>query len=333
MTTFITKIINKIDEKPMLYFTCDSDNIISNAVKAHDIHILISGLSGIGKLMSLLYHLKFSPYGSIKNELRYFRNEPTLNKILLHDNIFYLNFAEINNNSDMTLYFDYIRKLNRTINIDGKKKIFICHHVETLNNIYQHQLAYELERGIILFWLICNNTSIILKKIISSCFNIRKKPLSLIEFKSIYYWKIGKIFKKNDNELVSKLYEIYKNNNYNMNYTMKQIIWCIKNNNIETTPIQTAIILPLIKKYGKLSSIEKMEDIRTHLIGLISLNISANLIINTVISYILNTKLSQSIKIDILNIAANASHLCTKSIKHLPILEEFILQIIYKYFT
>ena len=138
---------------------------------------------------------------------------------------------------------------------------------------------------------------------------------------------------------VNAMYSVYVYNDYHWGYTLAQIKWSLEQmrdgraTEIDITPIQNKVVMPLIKKYGKLTSIMKMEDIRTHLMGLLSLNISPHMILQIATRHYLNSMLKTEIKKEIIQLAASSSQLAAKTEKHLPILENFFFKIIYSYFV
>lgn len=347
----VIKTLDKITSNPNLFFSRNSLENIANLASSIDIHLLFVGKSGIGKLANIFYLLEKNPFCNqykyqIGHQLfKQYDNKPSrsdellLDKILFYDNIYLFDFAIISNN-ELLQYFDFIRKINTTYNLDGRKKIIIGRHIDVLPIIYQKQLGEEMEKSIALFWLTSSNYSNINMKRCGTSALIRISVLSKDEFLNISYWKLGSIYRKKWGEMVNSFYTIYENNNHNMAYTMAQIKWNlieIKNGNIkevDVIPIQNKVILPLISSLAKLSSINKIDNIKNHLNGLLALNLNPNMIIKICLEcYLNNTKLKNSKKNRMIELASNSSREIAKSGKHQVILERFFYQIIEIYFT
>ena len=346
MDKTLLRTLDKFRDNPNLFFYRDSTAHLANLAASLDLHILFIGVAGCGKLANAIYLLQSNPYGIKRCDLGIFKsydNKPTrsdevkLDKILYYENVFFIDF-EIIPSSELCAYFDFLTLLSETKNIDGKKKIIIGRHVDSLSVIYQKRLGDAMEKATALFWLTSSHLSRINKKITSSCALTNIKPFTYDEFVKIDYWRLGKIFKTATEIAVSAMYSVYVNNGYHWGYTLAQIKWSLeqmrdgKSKEIEITPIQNKIIMPLVKKYGKLTSIMKMEDIRTHLMGLLSLDISPHMILQIATTHYLNSKLKNEIKLQIVELAASSSKLLAQTEKHLPILENFFFKIIYSYF-
>ena len=352
----IKKILDNINNSPNLFFYRDNTNNIKKLVDSSDLNLIFTGIEGCGKFANILYLLQYSPFcpNSIKNndinlnKFKYYDNKPSksdeilLNKILYYENIFIIDFDLISNN-ELYAYFDFIKSITNTCNLDKKKKIIICRHIDALPIIYQKQLGANMEKTNSIFLLATSHLCRVNKKILSSSAIIRIPAISFKDFIKLDYW-INISTKKKYIDIINSLYSIYVNNNYHWGYTLAQIKWNLNkwnlkqiHNNIINTfdiiPIQNKIILPLITKYSKLSNIIKLEDIRSHLMALLSLNISPNIIIRTSTQYYLNTKVKYDIKIKIIEFAAHTSRLISKTEKHLPILENFFYKIINLYFS
>jgi hypothetical protein len=348
----IQKTLDKISNNPNLFFPRTNIQELYNLANSIDIHLLFVGKTGIGKFATIFHLLNKRKTELNYNIFKHYDNKPSksdeilLDKILFFDNIFIFDFAIITSN-ELSYYFDFIRSINSTYNLDGRKKIIIGRHINELPLIFQKQLGKEMEKSIALFWLTTSNYSNINMKIRGTSALVKIPILTKEEFLQISYWKLSSIYRKKWGETVNNFYSIYVNNNYHMGYTLAQIKWNLtemKNGSIvdiDIVPIQHKIIFPLITSLAKLSSINKLENIKNHLSGLLALNINPNMIIQICVDYYLNlnlhkngiTKLDDKKKMKIVELGANSSKLIARTGKHLVILETFCYQIIDIYFN
>lgn len=347
MDKSLLRTLNKFSTNPNLFFYRDSTAKLANLAASPDLHLLFTGISGCGKLANAVYLLQHNPFGIKRCDLAIFKsydNKPTrsdeirIDKILYYDNIFLIDF-EIIPSSELNAYFDFISNLSETSNIDGRKKIIIGRHVDALPTVFQKRLGDAMEKASSLFWLTSAYPGFINNKITASSAIIRITPFTYEDFIKIDYWRLGKIYRKAVEIAVSAMYSVYVNNNYNWGLTIAHIKWSLqqmqagKFKEIDIIPIQNKLIIPIIKKYSKLTSIIKLEDIRTHLMGLLSINMSPHMIVNLATQHYLNTRVKPEIKRQIVELAASSSRLLAQTEKHLPILENFFFQIINCYFS
>ena len=348
MDKSVIQIFEKIRANPDIFFQRNCTAQLANLAASPDLHLLFTGITGCGKLSNIIYLLKYNPFCNGKSydlaTFKPYNNKPThsdeilLNKILYCDNIFFIDF-QIITSSELGVYFDFITSLSETTNLDGRKKIIIGRHITDLPLIFQKRLGDAMEKSVVIFWLTASNTSLLNKKIAASCALIRVTPFQYDDFIKIEYWRLNKIHRKAQAIAVKAMYSVYVNNNYNWGYTLAQIKWSLeqmlagKSVEIETIPIQNKIVLPLIKKYGKLTSIVKLEDIRTHLSGLISLDISPQMILTIATQHYLSSKMNNNLKAQIVELAASSSRNLAQTEKHLVILENFFYNVINLYFS
>ena len=345
------------------YYCMSSDT--SNDIQMYKYNNIIKWKSYINKMVTFSSRNNISSASELSDSSSTSSNttnEDSLHKILYYDNYYYLDIASLSSN-EMQPYFKFIQMMNANTNINNnhnnhnnnyQKKIFIIKNVDKLSALYQKILGRELEIHFnILFWLISNKPHCISSKIKANCLYYIIKPLSKLEFGNIYIWNMQEYYKKMPIKLlINNLYNIYRNNRYNIGNTFLQIIYTLKqlldqnqnqnqnkNNgelnikNMICINLQQQIIENLIKKYCKLTNLNNMTNIRLIFTNLIVLNCDYDSIIIDIVNKILSYNIPISKKQIIIQLASSSSILLIKSDKAIIILEHFFMKLIYILFT
>lgn len=319
-----------------------------------DIPLLIYGLKGCGKLTAILGLIVYFPgylqdieniYDSRKiNNLYYMKIlDREYDKLLVYENIYYLNIDILSNTTEIGLYLKHIYKIGKSYSIDGGKKVIIIGHIEKCNVESQKYINYIIDK-------LTANTSYIFTttklnnldyKIKSSCAKINFGYLDEKEFSRIFTFN----YKKNDifeskhclPEYIKHYYQIYVNNYYNIGNTISQIKYIIGTQDITLAKLKTDenqqslmynIVKNFIRKKLKLSTVNSALEIRKFLYTLLSLNIDLLEFSKYLIKQLLASKINNNSKALIINKAGELSYEFTKMNKEVISVESFIYNII-----
>ena len=315
-----------------------------------DIPILLYGLSGCGKLSAVLGLLPLTqiylPYRNktIPNPENIVNNivhmkilDKEFNKIMYYDNLYIISFRNLNTNIEKMDYLRYIFKLSKTRSIDENKKIFILTNIEFCNEEQQRYICMILDKipEHSVFILITSNLSYLNKKIKTFCACVNHSYLKETEFYKIFKNNYEKCYPSNFLSpcYITKYYEIYKNNNYNIGQTISQIkyILSIKDITIEKIKINECeynitdkIAKNFIKKHMKLTLINNVSEVRKILYMMVSININLLDFSKALIRNLLNGKLSYEVKSAIINKGNELSVNFTKMNKNIIAFEIFV---------
>lgn len=320
-----------------------------------DIPLLIYGLKGCGKLTAILGLINHLPgylpdieniYDSRKiNNLYYMKIlDREYEKLLVYENLYYLNIDILSNTTEIGLYLKHIYKIGKSRSIDGGKKVIIIANIEKCNIEAQKYINYILDK-------LSANTSYIFittklnnldYKIKSSCARINFGYLDEKEFSKIFTFNYRK-----DNIFESKhflpaymkhYYQIYVNNQYNIGNTISQIKYIIQTQDITLEKLKTDeyrqslmhnIVRNFIKKKLKLSTINSALEIRKFLYTLLSLNIDLLEFSRYLTKQLLSSKINVGSKALIITKAGVLSYEFKKINKEVISVESFIYDIIH----
>ena len=185
-----------------------------------DIPLLIYGLKGCGKLTAVLGLIIHFPgylqdieniYDARKiNNLYYMKIlDREYEKLLVYENIYYLNIDILSNTTEIGLYLKHIYKIGKSRSIDGGKKVIIIAHIEKCNTEAQKYINFILDK-------LNANTSYIFTttklnnleyKIKSSCARINFGYLDEKEFSRIFTFNYKTNY--NDTQETNNYYKKY----------------------------------------------------------------------------------------------------------------------------
>lgn len=330
-----------------------------------DMPILVYGAKGCGKITAILGLINntslYCPNNiSLENEEElgickasfcekinnvYFMKilDKDYEKILVYENVYYLNINILSNATEITIYIKYIYKLSRGVSIDGTKKIIIISNIDKCNIESQKYINYMLDKlnGNAVYIFTTSKINNLIHKIKSSCVNINFGYLNETEFIKIFSFN----YKKTKQEYLASYYKIYCNTQYNIGNTIAQIKYIIDtkinildtqangkgNGNIYlyTHSLMYNIVKNFIKKYLKLSSIHNALDIRKFIYTLLSLNFDLLNFAKELITQLLDSKLNTTIKELLITKSGVLSLELNKINKEVIIIEKFIYDVIY----
>jgi DNA polymerase III delta prime subunit len=329
-----------------------------------DIPLLIYGLKGCGKLTTVLGLINHFPgylqdieniYDARKiNNLYYMKIlDREYEKLLVYENLYYLNIDILSNTTEIGLYLKHIYKIGKNRSIDGGKKVIIIAHIEKCNTEAQKYINFILDK-------LNANTSYIFTttklnnleyKIKSSCARINFGYLDEKEFSRIFTFNYNTTNNTTSGSFESKhflpayiknYYQIYVNNHYNIGNTISQIKYIIETQDITLEKLKTDeyrqslmhnIVKNFIKKKLKLSTVNSALEIRKFLYTLLSLNIDLLEFSKYLTKQLLASKINDNSKALIINKAGELSYEFKKINKEVISVESFIYDIIHIIYT
>ena len=322
-----------------------------------DIPILVSGLSGCGKLTTVLGMMPQCPayYPSIENRnvgedsrmvnnITYLKSLDATNypKIIMYENLYVCNIATLINNTEIMGYLEQIYKLARSRSIDASRKIFIICHIELCTHEHQRYITFMLDK-------INSSTSYILttthgnqidKKIRTFCATLRFEYPNEAEFVDIFKTNLGTILEKKHLSALylKKYWEIYQNNKWNIGRTIAQIKWLLSCSDISLERLKLEenrsalldnIAANFIKKKMKLGLMGGAMEIRRYIYTLLSININVVEFVQCVVRQLLASRISAGAKQKVIEKAGVFSACLPKMNKELIALETFLYEVIY----
>jgi hypothetical protein len=339
----------------------------SALLEYQDVHLLVSGPKGCGKLATILYLLQqvgmYNSHATTWKEYSTKYDSDTLTKFKhTSHGIYLLNCAQLTTNVEYVAYTNKIHDFCHSAKIKDTaaqrqttKLVLILRNVHALPALYQRKLAYNIGSSSsatsVLFILLTSNLSRITSQIRSHIPTIvRVQAFSPIAFKNLCTKHLHIDIR--NNELITQLYDIYIANQCNLQYTLCQYAasdasaasiaeelhpQANSTDELERrypllgTPVQYKLIMPLVTQYSKLTAITKLIGVRNYIISLLALNIDSNMIIRIALSGYLQLKSAPCH--ELIAIAAQSSQMLAKSGRHLPVLENFIYKCINAYFS
>lgn len=312
--------------------------------------LLINGLKGIGKKHTILNLLHYIP--SIKNKIKLNLLKPLKNEnfenILYYKNFYLINFKIYSEviSSKLVKYFGELVSSKVFIN---EKRVFLIANIQVLSNENQRILSNLIEIYYQdNFFILTHNRTIKNKKLLSLSIQIKYSCVDIITFKD----RLLKFFKNKDkkipfydevyrniNKYEKHLYEVYKNNNYNIGYTLYHINQMIIEDKIipkeikkktNKTSIYDKIATKTINKillYKKKPK-DTISNIRLDLYNYISLNIDEEEFVQKIITILLNVKIQDNLKFKIIKLGEEFSRYNIEPDKKIICLENFIINLI-----
>lgn len=325
-----------------------------------DIPLLIYGLKGCGKITAILGLINHFPgylrdieniYNSRKiNNLYYMKIlDKEYEKLLVYENIYYLNIDILSNTTEIGLYLKHIYKIGKSRSIDGEKKVIIIAHIEKCNIEAQKYINFILDKLTANASYIFTTTKLnnLEYKIKSSCARINFGYLNEKEFIKIFTFNYKTTNNTTNNIFESKhflpaymknYYQIYINNQYNIGNTISQIKYIIELQDITLEKLKTDeyrqslmhnIVKNFIKNKLKLSTVNGALEIRKFLYTLLSLNIDLLEFSKYLIKQLLGSKINDKSKALIITKAGELSYEFKKINKEVISVESFIYDIIH----
>lgn len=325
-----------------------------------DIPLLIYGLKGCGKLTAILGLINHLPgylqdieniYDARKiNNLYYMKIlDREYEKLLVYENLYYLNIDILSNTTEIGLYLKHVYKIGKSRSIDGGKKVIIIANIEKCNIEAQKYINYILDKlnvntSYIFITTKLNNLDY---KIKSSCARINFGYLDEREFSKIFTFnykirnsEINGIFESKHflPAYMKHYYQIYVNNQYNIGNTISQIKYIIEAQDITLEKLKTDeyrqslmhnIVRNFIKKKLKLSTVISALEIRKFLYTLLSLNIDLLEFSRYLTKQLLASKINADSKALIITKAGALSYEFKKINKEVISVESFIYDIIH----
>ena len=271
-------------------------------------------------------------------------------KLLVYENLYYVNIEILISPSEILLYLKHLYKLSRGRSIDCSKKIIIISHIDKCNIDALKYINYMLEKincyTSYIFTITKQNN--ITNKITSSCARLNFGYLNKDEFNKIFTYNYKHIFHKQylTPEYITQYYNIYINNQYNIGNTISQIKYLIFAQNITIEKLKLHenkdiiqslmynIVKSFIKNHIKLDTVNNAEKIRHDLYILLSLNIDLIYFVKILIKQILhNNKITNATRELIITSAGELSHQLHKNNKEVINVEKFIYNLIYIFFS
>lgn len=288
---------------------CSDDTIkkIKNIFsKNFDISMIAIGVRSVGKKYTLMQLVNHIPYIN-KDKCLHFKDLKVYRSDFINNILYYKNFYFIN----LHLYTVHERKklitfilnTNKNTTILNEKKIYLITNIELLSKYEQNMLANVLERNISkIILILTSNSSNIDKKLISLACRVRFSKLNLIQFKKKVIDQLTFLNndKKND-DYNNYYYEIYENNNYNLNYTIHQLKFLLNERNLNLKSLSKKmnrmslmekICTKLINKYVHNNLINKITNLKKDIQNIIAININIKDFLNTFIKILINAKLN-----------------------------------------
>jgi hypothetical protein len=329
-----------------------------------DIPILVYGLPGCGKLTTIVGMMPNCPayfpsiterYSSstnlwdsrLINNIAFFKPLDEINfpKILIYENLYFLNIAILINNTEITTYIKQIYKIAKSHSIDLSRKIFIITHIDLCNKEQQRYITFMLDKLNSLTSYIFTTTKVNMldKKIRTFCAPIAFTYPSDTEFAEVFKYNYGIHSKTLEKKhlthfYIKKFWEIYCNNRYNIGNTIAQIKYVLSIPDISLEKLKLNennkslldnIASNFIKKKMKLTSLSGAMEIRRFIYTLLSINIDIVDFAKCLIKQLLLNKFNRRTKQLIIEKAAEFSRAIPKINKELIAIETFIYQLIY----
>ena len=318
-----------------------------------DIPLLIYGLKGCGKLTAILGLMNNVPvyfpeiedkYDSRKTNNLYYMKilDKEYEKLLVYENLYYLNIDILSNANEIIMYLKHIYKISKGKSIDGNTKIIVISNIEKCNTESQKYINFILDKlnGNTSYIFTTTKLNNINTKIKSSCARINFGYLNEKEFSTIFTFNYKSIFPQKHfiSTYLKNYYQIYVNNQYNIGHTIAQIKYIIDTTDITIDKLQADeykkslmynIVKNFIKKKLKLSTINTALDIRKFLYTLLSLNINLLEFCKVLIKELISRKINIKTKILIIEKASILSNEFTLINKEVISVESFIYNIIH----
>ena len=122
-----------------------------------DIPLLIYGLKGCGKLTAILGLMNNVPvyfpeiedkYDSRKTNNLYYMKilDKEYEKLLVYENLYYLNIDILSNANEIIMYLKHIYKISKGKSIDGNTKIIVISNIEKCNTESQKYINFILDK-------------------------------------------------------------------------------------------------------------------------------------------------------------------------------------------
>lgn len=353
----------QIPESALFASTPFLDKLRNFYIANLDIPLLIYGLPGCGKLTTVLAMMPVCPAyfpsiasitgDSTMNDSRRIGNitymktlyERDFPKLLVYENLFLLNIAVLNNNTEITEYLKQLYKIARTRSIDGSRKIIIITHIELCNRDSQRYITFMLDKinSSTSYIFITTKLNQLDKKIRTFCAPLAFETLDEIRFTTVFkhnYLATGVMDKKWCSFSHLKNYwNIYQNNDYNIGNTIAQIKYLasqtggIKLDKLKLEEhsgnLLDNIASNFIKKKMKLTTISGALDIRRFVYTLQSIGIDLKVFISRVIRQLLSSKINNKSKAMILAKAGEMSSSIPMINKELIAIELFLYQLVH----
>lgn len=266
-------------------------------------------------------------------------------KLLIYENLYYLNIGILSTTSEISQYLKYIYKISKSRSIDGTKKIIIISHIEKCSEEAQKYINYILDKlnATTSYIFITTKLNNITNKIKTTCARINFGYLTESEFITIFkfnYKDKTHIFNSKYliNTYLKQYYQIYVNNHYNIGNTLNQIKYIIETQDITLDKLKTDefikslmynITKNFIKKRLKLSNVSTALEIRKFLYTLLSLNIDLLDFAKMLVKLLLESKINNKSKELIIEKAGLLSSEITSINKEVISVESFIYSTIY----
>jgi DNA polymerase III delta prime subunit len=319
-----------------------------------DLPLLIYGLKGCGKFTAILGIINYvsednindtSKVTNLTNNVLYMKIlDKEYEKLLVYENVYYLNIKILSNTSEITYYLKHIYNIGKNRSIDCGKKIIIIAHIEKCNLDGQKYINYILDRlsANTSYIFTTTNLNNINNKIKSSCANIYFGYLNETEFSKIFAfnYKTNNIFESKHflPEYIKNYYQIYVNNQYNIGNTISQIKYIIDTKDVTLEKLKTDeyrqslmynIVKNFIKNKLKLSIVNNALEIRKFLYTILSLNIDLLEFSTYLIKQLLASKINDKSKALLITKSGELSYELQKINKEVISVESFIYDIIY----
>lgn len=173
------------------------------------ININIIGKKGHGK-KTVLNCILYKCFGITLNDFTLVNNS---NYLYNYNDILYLPFFNLNA-SEINEIMEYIKKFGRYKSLFNKNKIIIFDNVNKSNNLFKTFISTHCESNKIRLITTSSLNDNMLKKYYTTCMNFKIPYLNQNEFFNFIKKKKLKINKKTK----IKLYNSYKNNNYDLKF-------------------------------------------------------------------------------------------------------------------
>lgn len=329
-----------------------------------DIPVLVYGLPGCGKLTAIAGLIPNSPayFPSITerypqtgqwdarliNNIAFLKSLDDTNypKLLIYENLYFLNIAVLTNNTEITTYLKQIYRIAKSRSIDTSRKIFVITHIELCTLEQQRYITFMLDKLNSLTSYIFTTTHInkLDTKIRAFCAPIRFTYPSEAEFMETFKYNYGCnkcnwLEKKHLTPLYMKKYwEIYINNKWNIGHTIAQIKYILSKPDITLEKLKLGenikslldnIVANFIKKKMKLTSLGGAMEIRRFIYKLLSINVNLVEFVQCLVRQLLANNLNAKTKIAILAKAGEFSAMIPKINKELIALETLIYQLMF----
>ena len=331
-------------------FFCSNNTLLKLKKVLHimDMPLLIKGKKGIGKKSTIFKLLKYVPDlkyldmndNLFEKKLSIIKND-TLNNMYKYENLFYINF-ELYVSNDYVKILKFITNISKS-RLHNERKVIFLTNIDLIGITNQKILSNIVEKyNSNCAYIFTANSSNNIKKLNNMLCVILFPYLNETDFVTkfnIYYKHLfPSTIQKNSELYFTKFYEIYKSNNHNINNTLYHINYLYSENLItkkdlnNITNINSVINKLVIKLINKLLSIKKiihLDDIRTELYKLLSINLNESFIIENTISILLKLNIKNEQKYKLCNIASNISKQLPNCDKDTMLLENFFINVFY----